>query len=190
MLRKIIIPAINALLFATSIMMLLAVSGFLTDTFGLFLLPVFAGNKLLTATAIILLWGLKYGILFFTLTTSWLFFRKRESFPKIFVIWLWIVAACSLIYLILWLNVPILRINIPVFHPSSPALLLYPIAGFILVIFWSLYFKKSQRFKNRFVHKLNKADIVFFVFVSTLIFIFTASCFYRAGVILKNIFLL
>ncbi len=149
-LKEVIISAINDLILFTSIMIALFISGFLIDTFSILLFPLSTVNKISMAIAAIFLWGIKCIVLSFTFAASWLFFRRREIFPKMFIIWLRIVAVGSLIYLILWINTPILRLDIPIFHPSSSILLLYPIIGIILVIAWSLYFKKSQRLKDTF----------------------------------------
>lgn len=175
MLKKIALSAINDFLILVSIMILMFISGFLTDNLIKFCLLAGVGGRISIAAMgivfICLSLGFRSIILFFMIAACWLYFRKREIFPKILIVWLCIAAAGLLVYIIQILQIgPIWRFLIKI-HPA------YSITAFIFSILWGLYLKKSKRARKEFIYKLTKPDIVFFAVIFFLIFVFAAGQF-------------
>lgn len=167
-------------------MILMLVSAFLTDNFMKFCLLTGAEIKISAVARGIAFICLSLGIssieLFFMLVACWLYFRKREIFPKILIIWLCMAAAGLLVYIIQILQIgPVGRFLIKI-HPA------YSITAFIFTVLWALYLKKSRQVKNTFIHKLTKPDIIFFAIIFCLIFIFASFKFYQERGFAKSLF--
>jgi len=185
-LKKTAFSAINNFLVLASIMILMLISGFLADNIMKFCLLEAAKIKISAVARgmafICLSLGLRSIILFFMIAACWLYFRKREIFPKILIIWLCIAAAGLSVYIIQILQLgPIWRFLIKI-HPA------YSITAFIFTVLWALYLKKSKQVKNAFIYKLAKPDIIFFALIFCLIFIFASFQFYQERDIVKSLF--
>jgi hypothetical protein len=180
------ITGINFVLTLSSILFLALISGFLSDNLSKFCLVACTEVKMpvtIQGIAFISLsLGLRAVVLFFMFMAGWLYFRKRDLFLKILIVWLWIAAAGLVIYII-----PLLQMG-PLWRFLIKIHLSYPIAALIFIIAWVFYLRKSKQIKQIFIHKLAKADIIFFILAFFSSIIIKSVSFYNEWRVMAQVF--
>ncbi len=89
-------------------------------------------------------------LFFYTLWLLWLFFRKLKHVPRLFVIWLVLLAAIQIVDLLLANQIPAIATQ-----PTDQESLKDLIRSIIGAAIWIPYFIRSKRVKNTFIEPVS-----------------------------------